>query len=384
MAPQYSRRTVAALVIGHVAGMIDLAALPIWVNTLISGFGYSPAEAGALPTGFLVGVVAASFLLSRWFGSARGRLFAPLGYLVAGVSLLAVPLVPEWGARLALHLLGGAGVGIGLSTVHGVMGGTANPHRIFAYAGMAFGLFSIVFLGGVPQFVSAVGPMAFFTAAGATMLVAALATALFLPSTEQSDAKAVGSIPFTSSVRYAIAGVTGMALIQGMVFSFLVQAGVAKGFAEGHIQGVLIALGFVNLAPPVLAALLETRLPALGVARIGPLLQGGLALAIMLATGFAGYAAPAIFFAAVMIFTHTFVFGFLAREDRSGRAVAATPAMLMAGSAVAPFLGGVLVQFFGFAAVGVAAMALGLICCGLFVMAGNTRVAPVSVPSSRW
>lgn len=59
-----------------------------------------------------------------------------------------------------------------------------------------------------------------------------------------------------------------------------------------------------------------------------------------------------------ILFTHTFAFGLLARLDPTGRAVAATPAMLMVGAAIAPFLGGTLVKFIGFGAIGYAAIAL--------------------------
>lgn len=363
-----SRTALVALVIGHMAGMIDLAALPVWVGALISGYGYTPAEAGALPTGFLLGVVAASFMLSRRFGATRGRLVAPLGYLLAGIGLLAVPLAPAWGMRLFLHVIAGAGVGLGLSTVHGVIGATANPHRVFAFAGLAFGLFAAAFMGVVPQLISSLGAQWFFRVAGGAMLVAALATALYLPSYKLKPAIATIKQRFPSHIRFAIAGIMGMALIQGMVSSFLVPAGTNRGLPEATIQTVLILLGLVNLAPSLLAAVLEKRVRALSVAQVGPLLQGALALSIMLPTGFLGFAVPTIVFAAVMIFTHTFVFGYLAREDRSGRAVAATPAMLMAGSAVAPFLGGILVEFFGFPSVGVAAAAFGLICSGLFTL----------------
>ncbi|MBB3004681.1 hypothetical protein FHX57_007065 [Paraburkholderia tropica] len=61
-----------------------------------------------------------------------------------------------------------------------------------------------------------------------------------------------------------------------------------------------------------------------------------------------------------MIFTHTFLFGQLARLDKTGRAVAHTPAMLMAGSAVGPLLGGMLIVRFGFGALGFAAVLIGL------------------------
>jgi predicted MFS family arabinose efflux permease len=57
-----------------------------------------------------------------------------------------------------------------------------------------------------------------------------------------------------------------------------------------------------------------------------------------------------------MIFTHTFAFGMLARIDRTGRAVAATPAMLMTGAAIGPVLGGTLVKQSGYGSLGIAAV----------------------------
>lgn len=56
-----------------------------------------------------------------------------------------------------------------------------------------------------------------------------------------------------------------------------------------------------------------------------------------------------------MHFTHTYVFGHLARIEPTGRANAAKPAMIMTGSVAAPLLGGVLVKLSGHPALGVAA-----------------------------
>ena len=67
---------------------------------------------------------------------------------------------------------------------------------------------------------------------------------------------------------------------------------------------------------------------------VGPVIQALLAAVIMNAPGFYAYAAAASVFAAVMIFTHTFAFGLMARLEPSGRAMAATPAMLMVGAAI--------------------------------------------------
>ncbi|MGO4852379.1 MFS transporter [Phaeovulum sp. W22_SRMD_FR3] len=378
MTQSTTRAARLALIIGHIAGMVDLSALPVWVDTLISGYGYRPLVAGALPSVFLLGAVAASVLIAQRFGGANGRRLAPLGYAVAAVSMLAVPVVELVQLRLALHLVAGICIGVSLSLVHGTMGKTANPHRTFAHAYVGFGVFSLIFLGGVPQLTQAFGPNAFFYAIAAVFGVAAGMTLLFMPSVvAERRAEVQSPARLSRRVRLAIAGFTLMSLIQAMVFSFLVQAGSAHGFAAGQLQLMLVVLGVVNLLPGMAAALLEKRLKAMNVAKMAPLAQAACASVIMMVALFPAYGIAAILFPAIQVFTHTFVFGFLARNDASGRATAATPAMIMAGSAVAPFIGGALVEMAGFAAIGAAAICIGLISAILFRLA--ERDAPAAL-----
>ena len=377
-----ARTASFALIVGHIAGMVDLSALPIWVDTLISGYGYRPLVAGAFPSIFLLGAVAASVLIAKRFGGANGRRLAPLGYWIAAACMLAVPVFGALSVRLALHLVAGIAIGVSLSLVHGTMGKTDNPHRTFAMAYVGFGVFSLVFLGGVPQLTLAFGPDAFFHAIAAVFGVAAVMTTLFMPSLAPSGTAGTGEIvakaPLTRSVRFAIAGFTCMSLIQAMIFSFLVQAGSAHGFAPGQLQLMLIVLGVFNLFPGMLAAVLEKRFNAMSVAKIAPLAQAACATVVMVAVMFPAYAIAAIIFPAIQVFTHTFVFGFLARNDASGRATAATPAMIMAGSAVAPFIGGALVEAAGFMAIAVMASLIGVLSTVLFRLAdrGAAEAAP--------
>lgn len=81
-----------------------------------------------------------------------------------------------------------------------------------------------------------------------------------------------------------------------------------------------------------------------------------LALLIAQTSTFAPYALGTELFVSVMIFTHTFASGRLAALDPSGRAVAATPAMLMIGAAIGPVLGGTLVEIGGYGNLGIAAV----------------------------
>jgi predicted MFS family arabinose efflux permease len=111
---------------------------------------------------------------------------------------------------------------------------------------------------------------------------------------------------------------------------------------------------------------------------VGPLLQALLCVVVMSSSAFKPYAVAACLFAPVLIFTHVFTFGHLARLDPSGRAMAATPAMVMLGAAIGPFLGGTLVKLFGYGAIGVAALAIGTVAAVAF--SRLPRTTPSAVP----
>ena len=113
----------------------------------------------------------------------------------------------------------------------------------------------------------------------------------------------------------------------------------------------------------------------------GALAQGLLAVAISCSSGFWPYAVGAVFFPFVMLFTHTFIFGHLARIEPTGRAVAATPAMIMAGSTIAPLFGGVLVQTIGYPALGVAAFLFAAVAIALYV--ASRKYEGAKLPSAR-
>jgi predicted MFS family arabinose efflux permease len=359
----------AALVIAHCIGMVDLVALPVWVGALVERFGFSPQQAGGLATLFLLGAVAASAVFAPRLNRLNQRLVATAGFAVAALAFFIASTQAGFGALAALHLVAGVSVGTALSMVHGTMGHAANPHRLFAVAGIGLGLFAVVFLAAVPQVLIARGGSALFAVFAALMGFAAIASALLFrnpgPAPEGSAAA-----PFSRATWLVIFGVGLMTFNQAMVFSFVEVIGKARGFAPENVLGVLIALGIINfVAPAPLAALLEKRLSAFDVVRTGPGVQAALALVVTMAAAFPLWAPAAACFVAVQIFTHTFAFGLLARLDPSGRAVAATPAMLMIGAALGPILGGALGQNLGFGALGVAAVVVAALSITCFARA---------------
>lgn len=367
-----SLRGRIALMASHCAGMVDLIALPVWVGTLISVYRLDPQQAGLLATLFLAGAVLSSLVLAPRFNRLNGRWVATLGFAGAAVGFGLAATTTQFGLLALAHGLSGVAAGAALSVTHGTIARSSRPHRLFALVGMALGVFAVAFLGITTPLVAAAGGPALFLIFAGVMAVGAVVAALAFPvpdavASDASDAseaptnQTAAPAPISAAVWFGIIGVACMGLVQAMTFSFLERVGSDRGFGLQAVTGVLIALGLVNLFPAALAALLERRWSARVVMMTGPVLQAVLVVVIMNSPNFAPYAGAASVFAAVMIFTHTFAFGFLAQLDRSGRAMAATPAMLMAGAAIGPILGGTLVKAFGYGSLGAAALLIGAV-----------------------
>jgi predicted MFS family arabinose efflux permease len=366
-----------ALMVAHCAGMVDLVALPVWVGTLITRYGLDPQQAGTLATLFLLGAVGSSLHCAPRFHRLPVAQVAAAGFGIAALAFLGLTRTSDFATMAALHALAGAAAGSALSMTHGTIGQGARPHRTFAMAGLALAVFGVVFLGAMPGVVAARGGPALFYAFSGVMLVATLVSVAAFPRAQPSPhAAASADAPLSRAVWFTAIGISCMGLVQAMMFSFVERIGADRGYTVSAVTGVLIALGLVNLLPAPIAALLEKRLPARTVVLAGPVVQAALALIITQSSAFPPYATATACFVAVMIFTHTFAFGLLARLDPAGRALSATPAMLMTGAAIGPILGGTLVKSAGYGSLGFAAVVIATISVYCFAQAGRQR-APV-------
>lgn len=364
MASVDSIRGRTVLTISHVAGMVDMVALPIWVGTLVANYKFDPQQSGGLVTLFLIAVVLASVLLAPRFDRMPRRWMATIGFAVAGFAFFATSKTTDFTSLAILHCVGGLGVGCGLSFTHGSIGRSSNPHGLFALAQFAVGVFAIVFFGGVPKLIAASGGHALFLVFGALMLIAVIATGLAFPvgevrSFEMQARHSASKIP--KAAWLAIFGVLLLALNQAMMFSFVERIAVERNFGQDRVNMVLVIAGFIALLPAIIAAALQKTLSARTVGMLATMAQAALALTITQTQSYEIFVATTGLYVFVMIFAHVFLFGLIARLDPSGRAVASTPAMNMTGSAIGPFLGGTLAVNFGYTAIGYAVLAIGFV-----------------------
>lgn len=372
-----SRLGRTGLAVAQCAGMVDLVALPVWVGALIQHYTFDPQQAGLLVTLFLAGAVLASLAIAPLFHRlSSGRGVAVVGFAVASGVFFALSRTSDFGAMAALHGVGGLAIGAVLSVKDGTIARSANPHRLFAICGAALGLFALVFLGAVPPLLAQMDGSLLFEIFAAIMAVGAVSSLIAFPVPNAvAPAYPVSSQTYRST-RFALwAGIVGlccMSVVQAMAFSFFERAGMDRGFGVEKVTAILVALGFVNLFPTVLAALLQKRVTAKNALMAGATLQAMLALTIFGTTTYLPYSIAGSLFVAVMLFTHVFGFGLLARMETTGRALAATPAMMMSGAAIGPLLGGTLVKFAGYQALGMAAALIGVV--ALFCFSQLPRV----------
>lgn len=384
----------ASLSIAHMAGMIDLAALPLWIGTLMDHYKLSPEQAGLTVTAFLAAIVLASLILAPRYNRLNHRLIAFGGFVVATGAFIAVSTLSVTGnsaiSLLILHAVAGFGAGSALSVTHGTFGRTANPHRLFGLANVLMGVLAIGLFAVLPGILKQFGGSALFVTFAVIMAFAACVTILLFPRVEDDSRNAADAgqarqkAPLHFTVWPIIGVIVCLAMNQAMVFSFVERLGLEGGFGEDRVQIVLIVMGFINLTPGLLAIALQKRLAPISVGMVGPFLQAVLSLTMTHATVFPLYALPVGFYVAVVIFTHVFLFGLLSKIDKTGRAVAATPAMMMIGSAIGPALGGGIVGAVGYhglgwASVCIAAVASTLIFIAWRGLAKDRRLAALAV-----
>lgn len=347
------------LTIGHMAGMIDMVALPLWIGGLMQHYQFSPQHAGVTVTLFLLGMVIASAVLAPLFNRIPRRRVATMGFAVAAASFLMMSRQPidsaSFGLLAPMHAIAGLGSGCGLSLVHGSIGRTENPHRFFGMVNLSVAVLGIAVFAAVPGLMARYGASVLFLVFAVAMGMAALLSLVGFPDVTEAAQMPTDGVRAEGHNRLIwipIAVVICLTLNQAMVFAFVERIGVARGFRAGDVQTVLVTLGFINLFPGPLAAWLQHRISPLVVGLVGPVVQAVLAYTLSSSSLFAPYALAGVLYVSVVIFTHTFMFGFLSRLDPSGRATSATPAMTMTGSCLGPAVGGFVVSGFGYQGLG--------------------------------
>ncbi|CAD5274239.1 putative MFS family arabinose efflux permease [Alteromonas sp. 38] len=384
MSQRFGLKGNVAIMASNCAGMLDLVALPLWIGVLVAAYHYDAQQAGALVTLFLIGAVCASLSIAPRFKKMNHKLVTTVGYLSAGVCFFIASQTSGFLHLAILHLIAGACASSALSMTHGTVARAENPHRLYAMTGFASGLLGLAFMAVTPNIIQLKGGHSLFIIFAGVMVLAALICALAFPRVnfdkqelEKSETVTHKKIP--TNVWYGMIGISLMVVTQAMTFSFMERVANERGFSAQEITFILVALSLFNLFATVMAGISEKRISTRLVLFLGPVIQVILANIIMNSSSLVLFGAASIVFVSLIMFTHTFVFGLLAKLDTSGRALAATPAVLMIGAAIGPVLGGTIVKLAGYHGIGIAALCFGSL--SVFCFMRVFHQAPLMVKS---
>lgn len=352
-----SKRGMLALMSSHCAGMVDLVALPIWIGTLVANYHFDFQQAGGLVTLFLLGAMVASLIFAPIFNNFNPKWPIFIGFISACFAFYLASKNTDFQILAILHLIGGFSAGLALSFTHGTMGRSKNPHRIFGFAGLALGIFAIIFLGSSLSLIKIFGGSTLFLILASVMAIAACLAAFFYPNVSEASQHNIQldhyqRPKFSKYIWCCIFGISLLAMTNSMNISFYERIGIARGFSENSVAMTLIFYGIVSIFPAPIAAFTQKYLNPITVICIGPIFQAIFSLVLTHSHNYLLYTIAGSCMVFTILFTHTYAFGLLAKLEPTGRAVAGTPAMLMFGAALGPILGGTLVKFINFEAIG--------------------------------
>lgn len=328
-------------------GLLGSNTMPVFVGSLLEGFGLDESGVGLLGSIELSGVALGSLAVTPLVKRRSRRAMALLGVALAGAGFLTAFAT---GGASALGLARfGAGLGCGIALASGNAAGSAHsdPDRLFARVALFGGAISAVILGLLPLVVSAWGFRGGYLALTGICVLAVPLLVCLPPTAEASSRGAVERLPDRALGAATLVSITLFWLADQALWTFTERIGTGVGLSLEQVGAVLAGGTVVGLLGAVAAS-------ALGVSRgrtlplaLGLLGIGCVRVALTGAWSPVSYAALQLCWAATFLFAVPYTIGTAAALDSAGRWAAAASAVGMAGTALGPAPAGYLMAQFG-------------------------------------
>jgi predicted MFS family arabinose efflux permease len=361
-----------AMMVGHSA----LVSLPFEVGAIREGLHLDTSRTGLLATVELVAFAVTNIVLAPYAGRLSTRRVSLLGsFLVVAASLI---------SAFAIHLSvfavsrGAAGVGFGVmfASANVAGAGARVPERAYAI-GLAI---STVFYSLMPLVLSRSGdlfqlmPRLLWPHSGVFLAMAAFVlvmspTMLFLPDarteTQARDRALRAARPRSAAIVASLLVMGCFAIAVFSPYTFIQLRAQAIGMrpqAIGSMLSIAIALG---ISGTVAAAWIGRSRGITLPLTSGLLVQGVCCVVVCLGQTDVTLFGATIAYMTAWSFSYPYLFGLGAAIDPLGRLPTAIGAMYLIGSGVAASVGGALMQFRGYEAVGWSAFVLCALAAGV-------------------
>lgn len=331
---------------GFLLGNLTHGIAPVIVEVLIAGLGIEESAAGLVVSAEFIGIALTAIFIGPYVARLSKRRIAIVGCLVAIGAHLLSTLITHFEVLLMVRLVAGFGTGSALAAAGAAVASANKADRMFAFikTGAAAGMAAIVVAGGYS--------VRWFGVSGAFSLLALLFILILpllrlLPETprEEGQGNDKTMLPMFGSGCTTIGALLLWLISAGACWVFVLRLGQASGYTIEQASSILGLGLFIGLTGGLLAAWLDTR-----VGRQLPLAVGILAIGvtwwvICVKPEPVLYAVCVVLNNIAYFFVLPYILGTAAALDRFGRWAAIASTSFLAAMAVAPVLGGILVEF---------------------------------------
>ncbi len=370
---------ILSLIAGVFVASQSVLLLPFWMGVTIDFFSFSEAQGGWVATLQLGAGSLATLAIAPFVHRVEKHKVFAFGFLLSilgnGVSITSIGLESTT-LLFAGRLLSGVGEGSLMAIIGAAAAGTPKPIKTFAIMNSAVALVAAGIYFASPYLLTIMGASGVF----AIMLVATCIGLPFVRYFAQGTSQTVqmaavqpdsqtGGFSVSSLLALFIFGL--LACVIGGTFAFSQRIGVNNiGLDMESIGMTLGVASILTVIGPLLASRLGNRMGIRVPVFLAIGAYGVVALSFSTAQVAWLFVAAVIGHAITAGFATTFLAGFLASWDSSGRVVAAAPAFGGFGNALGPsMMAAALPLMPGYQAIGlVAVMVLSLVGVSFFVL----------------
>jgi predicted MFS family arabinose efflux permease len=326
------------------------------IGTTIDGLGLTESQAGFLGTVEFLSMMCASVIISPFMGRVPRRKVAFLALFIAvvgnGLCVFTDPL--SYNTLMTFRMISGFGCGLALAVGNATLSNAANPEKMAGQMNVLFGLAASIVLLAFGWSAQAWGYKGIYGGLAVFMLLMAPFLAM-LPegaATPEKTQEATGLdksmlslttvLVFSAIFLFALRDMAGWAFVE--------RVGLNVGYSSGQVGNLLSLQAALGISGALLVAVMGSRFGLKVPLLIGIICSGLVYFVILVAPeSKLIYTIAALFIAFTYLYTLAYLTAFAATLDSKGRVVAAAGGFISAGVAFGSYVGGYLIETYGYA-----------------------------------
>ncbi len=336
-----------------ISAQLSQICLPLLVSAVIIGLNMNEQNAGLISSIELVTIAIVSFCIAPKINIWPRRTLAIIGACVAIAGHVLSGFATDIQVLIAFRIVAGVGAGFMMAAGNACVTSSDNPDRMYSMVIILLGLAHLVLLNIMPFFISA------WSYTGA-YIFEAIIILLLLPFIRLLPQH--GKVKHDQTKeheKFPLLGAIVIVLMIGLFFSretalyaFSQEIGMRTGLSPQQAGSVLGMAGLLALVGAAISAVIGTRF-----GRLIPLIIG-LSINTIMPYMISQTDSPMVFticqvgYHMALFFTVPYLFGMAAQLDPQGRLMAVAGGSLTLGGACGPGIGGVLIAWGGYKALG--------------------------------